>query len=324
MEGNFGGIGALLKNDSDAVIIESVMSGNPAERAGLKKGDVIVSIQNAESSQIIKIQNISHAVSVLHGKVGSVVFIHIARGVENLTLTVTREKIKLSTVSFQKLNSGVGYVQVTGHNEETADDFEEALRSFSKTEKETPRVIVDMRDNPGGTLYSSLEMLFYFSDNPKDIVTTLRERRKEDEKTIESLTGTFEYPKTREKKKPGAFKDYKVIILVNNRSASAAEMFSGTMQDWGNAHGKFTVLGSRSYGKGVGQTVYKLSNGVGLKLTTFEFLVGNGKQKIQDIGVIPTKEVKDTRKIPEDTLTEEDAQFIAALETVQSMSVKEQ
>ena len=89
-------------------------------------------------------------------------------------------------------------------------------------------------------------------------------------------------------REPGEFRNMRVVVLVNKGSASASEIFAGAMKDWG-----FPVVGYRSFGKGVGQTMFPLSNGSMLKLTTFEFLVGNSKTKINDIGVVPNYEISD-------------------------------
>ncbi|MBI2108919.1 MAG: PDZ domain-containing protein [Parcubacteria group bacterium] len=315
-EGNFGGIGVTVAENDGKVIVDGVVAGKPADTAGIKAGDIIQSVRQNESSPVLEIKNFSDALDILRGEAGSSILITVMRGEAQLTFSVTREKIKLSTVAFKKLSSGVGYVQVTGHNEETADDFEIALRAIGNGE-DAPRVIIDMRDNPGGNLFSPIEMLFYFSEKPEDIIVTIRDRTAEDVITVGSMRDGFVYPKTQEKKKPGMFKDYVAIVLINEGTASAAEIFAGTMRDWGSAHGRFIILGAHSYGKGVGQTIYTLSGGMGLQLTTFEFLVGNEKKGIHKIGVIPTIEVKDLRGSPEETLTEKDIQFWLAEETLQ-------
>ncbi len=315
--GNFGGIGANLKSDTneDTVIIDGVTAGGAAERAGVRAGDVLLRARHSESSEEMEIKNVADAVSVLRGEVGSVVSVRIARGEEELVFSIIREKIKIPTVYPKKISSEVGYIQVTEHSDETADDFEEALQAL-KNEQGQTRVIVDMRDNLGGSLSSPLEMLFYFNDNPHDIALTIRERSTQEVKTVGSLVGTFVYPKTLEKKSPGKFKDYIVVILINKNSASASEVFAGTMQDWGSFNGRFATVGTTSFGKGVGQGFFGLPGGMGFKLTTFEFLVGNAKQVIQSVGVVPYLNVEDSRTSAEDTTTEKDGQFIVAHEFI--------
>ena len=152
-------------------------------------------------------------------------------------------------------------------------------------------------------------MLYYFSDKPDDIMLTTKFKRNEEVKTIKNTFGAFIDPATKQLKSPGEFKDYRIVILANQRSYSAAEIFAGTMKDWG-----FTVVGSVTYGKGVGQTVFPLSDGSALTLTTFEYLVGNLKTSVNKKGVSPIFEAEDSRKLASDTLGANDNQFQKALE----------
>lgn len=317
-EGDFGGIGVQLKVDGDKVAIDEVTSGGAADRAGLKQGDIITRVQNSGQEHAVYISNLTKAVSALRGKEGSVVSVTVSRGGEILTFSITRERIQIQTVRYAHILPGIGYVQVTEHNVLTPFEFEYALRELKNKDGPT-RVIVDMRDNPGGVLFAPEGMLFYFSDNPEDTIVTTRTRNSEKVETVGSMAGAFINPQTSEQKTPGAFKDYFVVVLINGESASASEIFAGTMQDWGRDNGRFKIIGTKSYGKGVGQTIFKLPDGLGFQLTTFEFLVGNHRLKIQGVGVRPDLVIPDTRSSRDDTLTKRDMQFRVAIEFIKSL-----
>lgn len=311
--GNYEDIGADVMTKDAAVVIQSITNGGPAERAGLQAGDIVKAIRDFGAPEAEEVKDIKDAVNKLRGQAGTPVFITVIRNGINLVFPVVRVKVKIETVYSRVLPSGIGYIRVTRHNEETANDFESALRAF-RSGTTPPRVIVDMRDNRGGILDSPLQMAFYFSKNLSDVAVTIRERTKETVHTVGDLSTLFVDSKTgkRAEKSPGEFSDYVVIVLVNRNTVSGAELFSGIMHDWGREHGRFSVVGTVSYGKGIGQDTFTLSAGVGLKFTTFEFLVGNSRMVINGVGVRPTIGIPDTRKTHKDTLTEQDEQFIIA------------
>lgn len=310
MSGHFSGIGARVgPGENGGVTVVEPLDGSPALKSGMKAGDIIVKVrQENESEAKLVGDDIKKAVEMLRGEKGTKVFVTVERGVALIDLVITRDDVKTSTVTYKDLSNNIGYIALSVFNAESADDLEAALRTFRKFGP-NPKVVIDVRENPGGFLGSVLEMLYYFSDKPDDIMLTTKFKRNEEVKTIKNTFGAFIDPATKQLKSPGEFKDYRIVILANQRSYSAAEIFAGTMKDWG-----FTVVGSVTYGKGVGQTVFPLSDGSALTLTTFEYLVGNLKTSVNKKGVSPIFEAEDSRKLASDTLGANDNQFQKALE----------
>lgn len=267
IEGKFGGVGLEISDKNGKVVVVSPIDGTPAFRAGFKPEDVIVKIDNKP------ILNLMDAVNRLRGKAGASVEITVKRGDREFSVKIVREVITIHAVSAKIIDSpqgAIGYVKVTTFSEVMPDEFHKEITDLR--DKGVNKFILDFRNNPGGLLKSALDILYDFA-RPGDVSIVMRERNRE---TI------FD------NQEAGSFKDLKVVVLINKGSASASEIFAGAMKDWG-----FPVVGSRSFGKGVGQTFVPLGDGSTLRLTTFEFLVGNSRTKINDVGVIPTYEVSD-------------------------------
>ncbi|MAG12767.1 hypothetical protein CL630_03075 [bacterium] len=304
IRGYFVGIGIKIREDNGKVIITKVIDGTPAWYAGVQTGDKILNIRQAGETESYQITNIEIATEKLGGLVGSIVFMTIKRGEDIIGLPAiqrVRIKAKTQTVFFKELKDGIGYARVSEFLKGTADDLEIALRTF-RAENLNPRVIIDLRGNLGGKLSEALKMLYYFSANPQDVMLVIKSRDGEDVRTIENPLGISTNSKTGEKvlsaedrKSPGEFSDFKVAVLIDGYSVSASEIYAGTIKDWGISSGNFFVVGEKSFGKGVGQTLFKLADNSGLILTTFKFLVGNSRMSVQGFGISPNHVVKDTR-----------------------------
>ncbi len=287
VEGKFGGIGLEVSDRDGKVVVVAPIDGTPAFRAGFKPEDVIVKVDNKPVS------NLMDAVTRLRGKSGVSVEVTVKRDGREILFKVVREIIIVHAVSAKIINSpsgAIGYVKVKTFSEIMPEEFRKEITGLRA--KGITEFILNFRNNPGGLLDSALDILSDFARSG-DVLMTMRERNKE---TV------FDNQKT------GIFQNLKVAVLINKGSASASEIFAGTMKDWG-----FPVVGSRSFGKGVGQTLLPLANGSKLRLTTFEFLVGNSKTKINDVGVVPTYEVPDPAPSPAETLRE-DKQLEKAIE----------
>jgi len=297
LEGKFGGIGLEVSEQDRKVVVISPIDGAPAYRAGLKSGDVITKVDGEP------VVNIMDAVKRMRGKPGTAVEITVDRKGKEIIIRVVREIITIHAVSTKTINDSngvIGYIKVKTFNENLPKEFREEMLDLRA--KGVIRVILDFRNNPGGLLWQALEVLYDFA-RPGDILMVMRER---DQSTI---FDTAHVKKELElKHEPGMFRDMRVVILINKGSASASEIFAGATKDWG-----FPVVGTNTFGKGVGQTTIPLSNGSLLRLTTFEFLVGNSKTKINDIGVTPTHEIVDPRPSSSETLRE-DKQLEKAIE----------
>jgi len=195
--------------------------------------------------------------------------------------TLTREVIHIESVTAVILEAKlgdrkdkIGHVRVLNFRANTVADFEKAIKTL--VEKKVYKVILDFRNNPGGLLSSVLEMLAFFM-KAQDIAVTVKERVNEKVYDAAYIAGNYDI------RGFGNFRGMKVVVLINGGSVSASEIFAGVMKDWG-----YPVVGEKSFGKGVGQSVFKLSDGSTFWLTTFEFLVGNRRVPIRDQGVIPT------------------------------------
>lgn len=295
ISGDYAGIGATMQTDADGrkTIVE-VQSGMPAERAGLRAGDVIVKL-NGKS-----VENISQSelISQIKGEEGIQSVFTIAReeGGKTVTkeITVVSEKIVLKTVESKMLESAIGYIGVKQFNKETVNQFESALDRLDK--KGQKGLVIDLRDNGGGSLTAVISMLDRML--PEGKLITEKNKAK----------GDKEYTSTDEKQF-----DKPVVILINGSSASASEVFAGCMQERKAA----SLVGTRSFGKGIVQTVFSLekSCGGGIKLTTGEYLLPSGRC-IQGEGLTPDVEVEYTGSTKVNG-ADDDNQLSKAIEVMQ-------
>lgn len=297
LEGKFGGVGLEVSEQDGKVVIISPIDGTPSYRAGLKSGDMITKVDG------IAVVNIMDAVKRMRGKPGTAVDITVDRKGKEITIRVVREIIIIRAVSAKTIDGSsgaIGYIKVKTFSEVLPEEFRKEMTALRA--KGVTRVILDYRYNPGGLMLEALEILYDFA-RPGDVLMVMRERN---QSTVYDTA--YVKKKLELEHEPGMFRDMRVVVLTNKGSASASEIFAGAMKDWG-----FPVVGTNTFGKGVGQTIIPLSNGSRLRLTTFEFLVGNSKTKINDIGVIPTHEVVDPNSSSSETLRE-DKQLEKAIE----------
>ena len=226
--GTFSGVGATLTKDADTgyATIVNVYEGSPAEKAGLKAGDILEKIDDHEVGD----EQLDTVVSWIKGEKGTDVKITVLRDGEELELTATRDTIEVKTVSYEMKENQIGYIRVSEFDTVTYDQFKEALDDLEKQGMQG--LIVDLRNNPGGSLDTVTNMLRLLLPEGT-IVSTKDKNGKTDEITCD---GTHEF------KKPMA-------VLVNQYSASASEIFSGAVQDYGTAK----IVGVTTYGKGVVQ-----------------------------------------------------------------------
>ena len=264
--GTFSGVGATLTKDADTgyATIVNVYEGSPAEKAGLKAGDILEKIDDHEVGD----EQLDTVVSWIKGEKGTDVKITVLRDGEELELTATRDTIEVKTVSYEMKENQIGYIRVSEFDTITYDQFKEALDDLEKQGMQG--LIVDLRNNPGGSLDTVTNMLRLLLPEGT-IVSTKDKNGKKDEITCD---GTHEF------KKPMA-------VLVNQYSASASEIFSGAVQDYGTAK----IVGVTTYGKGVVQQLMDLGDGTCLKVTIAEYYTPNGRS-INGKGVEPDVEVE--------------------------------
>lgn len=258
ISGEFGGIGVQIVNENNKFIVSTTLPGSPALKAGIKSGDEIISVDGKSVEGFI----LNQVSNLIRGKAGTVVNIGIKRGDNKLSFNIKREIVIVSSVESKVLDNNIGYLKITDFNENTTEQVESVLADFDK--KKITKIILDVRDNLGGSLLTVTEILnFFVPEGPLLYV----DYRAFGEEVIES---------TLDKQK------YKVCVLVNELSASASEIFAGAIQD----RGVGKVIGTTTYGKGVVQSLVPLRNDSAIKLTTAEYFTAN-RNKVQGIGIKP-------------------------------------
>ena len=264
--GEFSGIGATLTQASGdtGVTIVNVYKDSPADKAGLKAGDILYQVDDHEVAG----EDLETVVSWVKGETGTEVTLKVRRGGEELTVTAVRDTIEVQTVEYEMKEDNIGYLSVSEFDKVTYDQFSEALDSLEEQGMEG--LVIDLRNNPGGNLDTVTDMLRLLL--PKGTIVSIKDK----DGNTEELTCDGEHEFT----KP-------LAVLVNQYSASASEIFSGAVQDYGTGQ----IVGVTTYGKGVVQQLTDLGDGTYLKLTIAEYYTPSGRS-INGIGVEPDVEVE--------------------------------
>lgn len=263
--GEFGGLGIEISVQNEILTIISPIEDTPAWKAGIKAGDKVVSI-NGEST---KGMNLVDAAQRIKGKIGSKIVLGIFRdGFEKAKdFTIVRGKIKIRSVKYTDLQNGYAYIRITSFIEKTGSDLKKILNRHKKKYKETKGLLIDLRNNPGGLLKQAVQISDYFLEEGV-IVSTIGRNNKDKE---------VQYAR-----RGDDLGDFPIIILLNEYSASASEILAGALQD----NKRALIMGQRSFGKGSVQSVVRLGDGSGLKLTVARYYTPSGRS-IQAEGVEP-------------------------------------
>ena len=272
-KGEFCGIGAYIsqgKNDN-YLKVAGVVKGGPAEKAGIKKGDIIVEVDGEN----IQGKDSSYAVSKMKGKKGTNVSISVMRkgNKKPITFNIKREVIHDNTVSYKMLDNNIGYISVSAFETVTKKQFKSAVDCLEK--KNEKGLIIDLRDNGGGLLDTALDMLDQIL--PKKLVVYTKDKN-----------GVAEEYYTKDDKEI----KIPIVILVNGNSASASEVFCGALRDYGKAK----LLGTKTFGKGIVQSSFAFRDGTGLKFTTSKYYTPKGIN-IHGTGFEPDIKVKSNGKM---------------------------
>ncbi|MDA8083844.1 MAG: S41 family peptidase [Nitrospiraceae bacterium] len=261
-KGEFGGLGIQVGIKDKVLTVIAPIEDTPASRAGIKAGDKIVSISGVSTKDI----TLQDAVSKMRGAPKTPVTIGIMReGWEKAKdFTLIRDIIKIKSVKAKMLEGKIAYIKLTQFQEQTAADLNDALSTLDAQKFNS--IILDLRNNPGGLLNSSIDVAGDFLPKGKLVVYT---KTRSGEKSEFLTEGTKYYSQP-------------MIVLVNQGSASAAEIVAGALKDWNRA----VILGTQTFGKGSVQTVIPLSDGAGLRLTTAKYYTPNGTS-IQNTGITP-------------------------------------
>ena len=265
--GEFGGLGIEVSLDEEGFIkIISPIDDTPAQRAGLRSGDVIVRL-NDQPVQGLTLQD---AVEIMRGKPGTEITLTLVRTGEEKPVveTLIREVIQVRSIRTEALENNILYIRLSRFQEPTADQLIKAIKSAQASEGGVSGVILDLRNNPGGLLPTAIQVSGVFVGN-KEVVST-KGRWHNQNQVFKSNTDAV-------------FAERPVVVLINEGSASASEIVAGALQD----HGRAVIMGRQSFGKGSVQTLRPLSNkGHGLKLTTARFYTPKGNA-IQAKGITP-------------------------------------
>ena len=264
-EGVFFGIGAYISIDkvSGFPFVSGLIEGAPAEGAGLRPDDVIYQVDGVDTYGM----TLNDVVSIVRGEEGSTVTLNIIRGNENFDVDVVRAKVTSETAKGEMLEDDIGYIQISEFADVTVDQFTEAYAVLKG--KGAQALILDLRGNPGGLLSAAVDISRQIL--PEGLIVYTEDKQGKREEYTCDGTRKIEIP---------------MVVLVNGGSASAAEIVTGAIKD----HGVGTVMGTTTYGKGIVQKIYSLSDGSAIKLTVSAYYTPNGTN-IHETGIEPDVEV---------------------------------
>ncbi|MGV8946774.1 MAG: S41 family peptidase [Lutibacter sp.] len=277
--GEYGGIGVVTRYKNKTLTIRELLKNSPAEKAGIKPGDKILKINDIE----VKDFDESGVAALLNGLPNTKVTLQIERQNKKMELAVTREKIIVNPVPyFTMLANEVGYISFTTFNEKASFEMKKAFSDLK--EQGMKKLIIDVRGNPGGLLNEAVSIVNFFIPKDKIVVNT--------KSKVQKWSETF---KTTQE--PSDL-EIPIVILVNNRSASASEILAGSLQDYDRA----VIIGERSFGKGLVQRYLPLSYGSQMKITISKYYIPSGRC-IQELDYTNRDEKGNIPKFSESTQT---------------------
>lgn len=264
--GEFSGIGATMSKsvDSGEITIANVYKDSPADKAGIQEGDILYQVDDKETAGV----DLDTVVSWIKGERGTDVTLHVLRDGVEIEATATRDIIEVRTVEYEMKDGQTGYIAVSEFDDVTYDQFKTALDDLEAQGMQG--LVIDLRGNPGGNLSTVTDMLKLLL--PEGTIVSTKDKYGNTEEI--TCDGSHEFTKP-------------LAVLVNQYSASASEIFSGAIQDYGI--GK--IVGMTTYGKGVVQQLMDLGDGTYLKVTIAEYYTPSGRS-INGTGVEPDVEVE--------------------------------
>ena len=265
--GNFVGIGIYMVQDTESnrIMVLAPIKNSPAEKAGIKPGDLIISVNGEECTA----DQMTAIATKIKGEEGSTVKLQILRGEETLDFEITRENIVVNPVEGEVLENNIGYIEFSSFDENTAEEFKTKFEELQA--QGINSLIIDLRNNGGGIVDEALQIADYIAD--KDSVL-LYEVDKDNNETVE-------------KSENDPIINMPIIILTNESTASSSEILAGALKDLGKAK----TVGTKTYGKGVIQQILTLPDGSGLKITTEKYLTPN-RTEINEVGIEPDETVE--------------------------------
>jgi len=292
--GEFGGLGIEIGMEAGVVKVIAPIADTPAAKAGIKAGDYIVRINNEQ----VQGKTLMEAVKLMRGPVGTSIELTIRRKnlKKPLTFNIQRQIIEVQSVESKVLGDkkNIGYIKLKSFNENSDKQLINLVKKYEK--QNIKGYIIDLRNNPGGLLNQAVTITDFFLEEG-EIVSTKGRRASETRKFF-ARTGD-------------GVKGKPVIVLINNGSASASEIFAGALKD----HKRAIILGENSYGKGSVQSIIPLKNGGGIRLTISKYYLPSGKS-ISEVGVSPDIVIEEEKQFELDS--DKDNQLNYAIKLFQS------
>jgi carboxyl-terminal processing protease len=265
-KGEFGGLGIEIGMEAGVVKVISPIDDTPAAMAGIKAGDYIVKIGKEQ----VQGKSLMEAVKLMRGPVGTSIDLTVRRKnvKKPLKFKITRKIIEVRSVSSEILSKekNIGYIRLKSFNENSDKQFLKEIKKFEKNKK-IKAYVIDLRNNPGGLLTQAINITDFFLDDG-EIVSTKGRKTSETRKFFA--------------RKGDETRGKPIVVLINNGSASASEIFAGALKD----HKRAIIIGENSYGKGSVQSIIPLKNGGGMRLTISKYYLPSGKS-ISEVGVTP-------------------------------------
>ncbi|MCI7443382.1 MAG: S41 family peptidase [Clostridium sp.] len=288
ISGSFKGIGVYIAAKDNEVVVQSTIEGGPAEKAGIKSKDVIFSVDGEEIGG-----DTDKAVALMKGEEIKTLDLVILRGEEKLKMSVTRADVKNVCVNGEMLNDEIGYIRLTSFDENAYKDFHAKLEELKKQGMEA--LVFDLRSNGGGLLTQATKIASEFI--PKGKIITYTIDKYENREDVKSTGGSAE--------------GMPLVVLTDGYTASASEIVTGALRDYKVA----TIVGTKTYGKGVVQIPFELKSGNGgLKVTISKYYTPNG-ENINKVGINPDYEVElNEDELKDEYTKEKDSQINKALE----------
>ena len=279
--GRFVGVGIEIGMEDGLVKVVSPIEGSPAFRAGIKSGDLITKIDDT----VVKGLSMNDAVKRMRGEPNTKVTLTLFRKTESRSfpVTITREEIRTQSVKSKIVEPGYAWLRVSQFQDRTVDDFVRKLDEIYKQEPNLKGMVLDLRNDPGGLLESSVAISAAFL--PSDVVVVSTNGQIPDSKAVFKAAPEFYQRRGGSdplRRLPDAVKKVPLVVLVNEGSASASEIVAGALQD----HKRATIMGAQTFGKGSVQTVRQLSPETALKITTARYYTPSGSS-IQAKGIVP-------------------------------------
>ncbi len=292
--GSFDGVGIVVFTTQEGeIVVSQVMEGQPAQKAGILAGDVIIGVDGED----IRGKHLSDVAAKIRGAVGTEVTLKVLRSStgETLEMTMGRAAVVMESVSSRMVQGNIGYISLNGFKENTAEQFKTALSSLQ--EQGMKGLILDLRDNPGGLVRSVYEIGEELLPEGTMVYTLDNQEKRSDLKC------------------DGAYLDIPLVVLVNENSASASEILAGAVKDM--ERGK--LVGTQTFGKGLVQRLFTLPDGSGLNVTIQKYYTPKGTS-IHGVGITPDEKVQLPEKYLSTALTAipegEDTQLQKAMEVL--------